>query len=144
MHHRSPADDARIGMFFEVRRWKGAPEVMEPQVCDAMGWFSFDALPEPMVACCRAGLDAFRAGARMAVHFQEPGDPIAYDRTVDRLVLVPEPAARGTAPERAVRAFAEQAVGRVTAWTDVSWAREESRVWRATGAAGCEWYVKIH
>ncbi|MGV2915251.1 phosphotransferase [Streptomyces alfalfae] len=97
-----------------------------------------------MVAYCRAGLDAYRAGARMAVHFQEPGDPIAYDRTVDRLLLVPEPDARGAGPEQAVRAFAEQAVGRITAWTDVSWAREESRVLRAAGAEGGEWYVKIH
>ncbi|MFJ1662371.1 phosphotransferase [Streptomyces anthocyanicus] len=144
VHHRSPVGDARIGMFFEVRRWEGAPGVMEPQVCDAMGWFSFDALPEPMVAYCRAGLDAYRAGARMAVHFQEPGDPIAYDRSVDRLVLVPEPAAYDTVPEQAVRVFTEQVVGRITAWADVGWARAESRVWRATGAEGGEWYVKIH
>ncbi|MFI5857393.1 phosphotransferase [Streptomyces parvulus] len=144
VHHRAPAGDARMGVFFEVRRWEGTPEVKEHQMCDAMGWFSFEALPDPMVAYCRAGLDAYRAGARMAVHFQEPGDPIAYDRSVDRLVLVPDPAARGTVPEREVRAFAEQAVGRITAWTDVSWAREESRVWRAAGAEGGEWYVKIH
>ncbi|MGW2485613.1 NUDIX hydrolase [Streptomyces sp. NPDC001606] len=91
VHHRSPAGAARLGVFFEVRRWDGAPRVMEPQVCDAMGWFAFDKLPEPMVAYCRAGLDAYRAGARMAVHFQEPGDPIAYTLSADRLTLVPEP-----------------------------------------------------
>nr|WP_024127225.1 phosphotransferase [Streptomyces sp. F8]AHE39961.1 NUDIX hydrolase [Streptomyces sp. F8] len=144
VHHRAPADGARVGMFFEVKRWEGTPEVMEHDVCDAMGWFSFDALPEPMVAYCRAGLDAYRAGARMAVHFQEPGDPIAYDRAVDRLLLLPEPDAHGAVPEQAVRAFAEQAVGRITAWTDTSWAREESRMWRAIGAEGGEWYVKVH
>ncbi|MFE6272319.1 phosphotransferase [Streptomyces goshikiensis] len=144
VHHRAPAGGARIGVFFVVERWEGTPEILEPAVCDAMGWFSFDALPEPMVAYCRAGLDAYRAGARMAVHFQEPGDPIAYDPSVDRLVLVPGPAARGAVAEQAVREFAEQAVGRITAWTDVSWAREQSRVWRAVGAEGGEWYVKIH
>ncbi|MFH9610798.1 NUDIX domain-containing protein [Streptomyces sp. NPDC017448] len=144
VRHRSPGGDARIGVFFEVRRWQGTPKVMEHRVGDAMEWFPFDALPEPMVAYCRAGSDAYRSGARMAVHFQEPGDPIAHDRTVDRLVLLPVPDTRGTVPEQAVRAFAEQAVGRITAWTDVSWARAESRVWRATGAEGGEWYVKIH
>ncbi|MFK0017322.1 phosphotransferase [Streptomyces sp. NPDC091027] len=144
VHHRAPAGDTRIGVFFEVKRWEGTPEVMEHHVCDAMGWFPFDALPEPMVAYCRAGLDAYRAGVRMAVHFQEPDDPIAYDPSADRLVLVLEPAVRGALPEQEVRAFAEQAVGRITAWTDVSWAREESRVWRAAGAEGGEWYVKIH
>ncbi|WP_256104807.1 NUDIX domain-containing protein [Streptomyces sp. ODS05-4] len=98
VHHRSPAGAARVGLFFEVRRWVGAPEVREPEVCDAMGWFALDELPEPMVAYCRAGLDAHRAGARMAVHFQEPGDPIAYHPEADRLVLLPGPAGPGTAP----------------------------------------------
>ncbi|WP_440580983.1 phosphotransferase [Streptomyces sp. PT19] len=144
VHHRSPAGGARIGVFFEVRRWDGIPKVMEHRVCDAMEWFALDTLPEPMVAYCRAGLDAYRAGARMAVHFQEPGDPIGYDPAVDRLVLVPEPADRGVVPDQAVRAFAEQAVGRITDWTDVSWARAESRVWRADGAEGGTWYVKVH
>ncbi|MFI7087617.1 phosphotransferase [Streptomyces anulatus] len=144
VHHRAPSGNARIGMFFEVKRWEGTPKVMEPQVCDAMEWFPLDALPEPMVAYCRAGLDAYRAGVRMAVHFQEPGDPITYDPSADRLVFVPDPDAYGTGPDQAVRRFTEQAVGRITAWTDVSWAREESRVYRAVGAEGGEWYLKIH
>ena len=59
IHHRAPAGSARVGFFFEVRRWSGTPQVMEPGVCDAMDWFAFDALPEPMVAYCRAGLDAY-------------------------------------------------------------------------------------
>nr|WP_310723701.1 NUDIX domain-containing protein [Streptomyces sp. N2A] len=98
VHHRSPAGGARIGVFFEVRRWHGTPQVMEPQVCDAMGWFPLDELPEPMVAYCRGGLDAYRAGARMGVHFQEPDDPIAYDPTADRLVLVLDHDGRGVVP----------------------------------------------
>ena len=40
--------------------------------------------------------------------------------------------------------LAEQAVGRIPIWTDTSWARESSRVWRARGAEGGTWYVKIH
>ncbi|WP_345671609.1 NUDIX hydrolase [Streptomyces similanensis] len=90
VHHRSPAGGARLGVFFEVRRWHGAPQVREPQVCDAIGWFPIDALPEPMVAYCRAGLDAYRAGARLAVHFQEPGDSIAFAPGADRLRIVPD------------------------------------------------------
>ncbi|WP_328898646.1 phosphotransferase [Streptomyces sp. NBC_00441] len=139
VHHRPPVGRARIGVFFEVRRWSGTPRVMEPDKCDAMGWFALDELPEPMVAYCRAGLDAYRAGAHLGVHFQEPGDPLAHDPAVDRLLLIP-----GAAPEGAVRAFAERAVGRIARWTDVSWARETSRVWRAHGAEGGTWYVKVH
>ncbi|SER89821.1 NUDIX domain-containing protein [Streptomyces qinglanensis] len=47
-------------------------------------------------------------------------------------------------PETEVRRFAEQAVGRIARWTDTSWAREGSQVWRADGAAGGTWYVKVH
>ncbi|MER7541276.1 hypothetical protein ABTX77_42070 [Streptomyces sp. NPDC097704] len=136
VHRRAPAGDARIGVFCEVRSWSGAPEVMEPVVCDRMEWFGFDSLPEPMVAYCRAGLDAYRAGARMALHFQEPGDPIGYAPAVDRLRLVPAPGSDGPQPAQEVRDFAEGAVGRITRWSDASWARGTSQVWRVTGAGG--------
>ncbi|MEU3607978.1 phosphotransferase [Streptomyces sp. NPDC035033] len=170
VHHRAPSGHARIGVLFEVRRWDGTPKIMEPHVCDGMDWFAFDALPEPMVAYCRAGLDAYRAGAAMALHFQEPGDPIGHDPALDRLRLVPGPGpglgpAPGpgpglglglesgpgpgpgpaeAGPGAAVRDFTERAVGRIATWTDVSWARENSRVFRARGAAGGAWFVKVH
>ncbi|RSS80844.1 NUDIX hydrolase, partial [Streptomyces sp. WAC02707] len=124
--------------------WSGTPDVKEPKVCDAMDWFAFDALPKPMVAYCRAGLEAYRAGVPMVVHFQEPDDPIGHDPAVDRLRLVPAPGGGEPRPAREVREFAEQAVGRITAWTDVSWARTASRVWRAQDASGGVWFVKIH
>ncbi|MFE0653387.1 phosphotransferase [Streptomyces sp. NPDC059534] len=144
VHHRPPGGRARIGLFFEVRRWRGTARIREPEKCDAMGWFPLDALPEPMVAYCRAGLDAYRAGAPVALHFQTPADPIAHDPRCDRLHLVP---ARGPAeqgPEPAVRVFTERSVGRIAAWRDASWARENSRVWHVRGAAGGEWFVKVH
>ncbi|ORT60714.1 phosphotransferase [Streptomyces sp. CB03238] len=141
VHHRSPGGGARTGMFFEVRTWQGTPGIREAAVCDAMGWFGFDALPEPMVAYCRAGLDTYRAGRVMAVHFQQPGDPIAYDPALDR--CHPVPAAGTVGPDSSVREFTERAVGRITNWTDVSWAREGSRVWRARAEDGV-WFVKVH
>ncbi|MFJ7126154.1 NUDIX domain-containing protein [Streptomyces sp. NPDC098101] len=100
VHHRSPSGDARVGFFFEVRRWSGTPGVMEPEVCDGMGWFSLDAPPEPMVAYCRAGLDAYRTGAGVALHFQEPGDPIGHEPAADRLRVVPARATAGTGGTR--------------------------------------------
>ncbi|MGW8989079.1 phosphotransferase [Streptomyces zhihengii] len=144
VHHRPPGGQARVGLFFEVRRWSGTPRVVEKDKCDAIGWFGLDELPEPMVAYCRAGIDAYRAGAPVALHFPEAGDAIAYDPAADRLVLVPGHTDRGAAPDDAVQAFAEQTVGRITAWSDASWARTESRVWRARGAEGGTWYVKVH
>ncbi|MFE5406594.1 hypothetical protein ACFQ9Z_35820 [Streptomyces sp. NPDC056580] len=32
-----------------------------------------------MVAYCRSGLDAYTADARLALHFQMPGDAVAFD-----------------------------------------------------------------
>ncbi|WP_367825679.1 NUDIX domain-containing protein [Streptomyces sp. LMG1-1-1.1] len=196
VHHRPPGGHERVGFFFEARHWLGTPRVVEPDKCDAVGWFPLTALPDPMVAYCRAGLDAYVAGAPVALHFQGPDDGIAYAPDLDCLHLVPAagPAKRGAepkdraAPERAperdpergqgqgqgqareqeqgsepapypepasyprresapppaVRAFAERAVGRIAAWTDVSWARENSRVWRAAGTGGGLWFVKVH
>lgn len=79
VHHRPPTgSSSRLGVFFEVRRWSGRPRVTEPDRCDGMGWYALDALPAPMVAYCRAGLDAYRAGLPAAVHFQRPGDPVEH------------------------------------------------------------------
>jgi hypothetical protein len=95
-----------------------------------------------MVAYCRAGLDTYREGQAMAVHFQRPDDPICYDPTADRRRPVPAVGTGG--PEVRLREFTESAVGRVTGWTDVSWARQGSQVWRAAGAEGGLWFVKVH
>lgn len=146
VHHRSPGGASRTGYFFEVRQWQGEPRIAEPKVCDAMDWAPLDALPAGMVAYCRAGLDAYTAGASLAVHFQLPSDPIVFDPGTDRLRLVPNVTGRAAAdrPNAAVVEFAERAVGRITEWTDTSWARENSLVWRARGAQGGTWYVKVH
>ncbi|MET7828936.1 NUDIX domain-containing protein [Streptomyces sp. NPDC005386] len=146
VHHRSPGGSSRTGHFFEVHRWQGEPCIAEPDVCDAMEWTSLDALPTKMVAYCRAGLDAYTADARLAVHFQLPCDTIAFDPATDRLRLVPDVTDRAEVdgPGAAVAKFAEQAVGRIARWTDTSWAREESRVWRVHGVQGGTWYVKAH
>ncbi|MFG2989132.1 phosphotransferase [Streptomyces sp. NPDC048257] len=147
VHHRPPQGaGSRIGVFFEVRRWSGLPQVREPDRCDGMGWYRLDGLPEPMVAYCRAGLDAYRAGMPAAVHFQQPGDLVRYaadgiERT--HLLAAPPPPHGIDLPHR-LRGFAEQAVGRIAQAVDVSWARAGSRVWRLTGAGGGTWYLKRH
>ncbi|MEU1302614.1 hypothetical protein [Streptomyces shenzhenensis] len=108
-----------------------------------MEWASLGALPTGMVAYCHAGLNAYTAGARLAVHFQLPGDAVAFAPAADRLRLVPD-MTRGRDPDAPVVEFAERAVGRIISWTDTSWARKNSRVWRADGAQGGTWYVKVH
>ncbi|MES4908138.1 MULTISPECIES: hypothetical protein [unclassified Streptomyces] len=104
-------------------------------------WSRLDALPDGMVAYCRAGLDAYRAGARLAVHFQLPGDAIACDPDADRLRLVADATGPtcGSRPDAMVATFAQRAVATITEWTDTSWSRENSRVWRIRGAGGGTW-----
>ncbi|MER6108321.1 NUDIX domain-containing protein [Streptomyces hirsutus] len=36
VRHRAPVGGARVGVFFEVRRWYGTPQVREPVVCNGM------------------------------------------------------------------------------------------------------------
>nr|WTA23967.1 phosphotransferase [Streptomyces sp. NBC_00853] len=95
---------------------------MEPDRRDGMDWYPLDALPDPMAAYCRAGLDAYRAGLPAAVHFQQPGDAIEYgpdgvDRT--RLLAGP-PVGEAELPYR-LRVFAERAIGRIAQASEVSW-----------------------
>ncbi|GAA2630296.1 hypothetical protein GCM10010425_31540 [Streptomyces spororaveus] len=147
VHHRPPVGaGSRFGVFFEVCRWSGQPEVMEPYRCDDMGWYPLEGgLAEPIVAYCRAGLDAYRAGLPAAVHFQEPGDVIPYAaQGPDRTLLLPGPSVDGPGLPHKLREFAERAVGRITGAEDVSWVRTGSRVWRITGAGGGTWYLKRH
>ncbi|MFB6518145.1 phosphotransferase [Streptomyces sp. NPDC056401] len=150
VHHRPPVGtNSRIGVFFEVRRWSGRPRVREPDRCDGMGWYPLDGLPEPMVAYCRAGLDAYRAGLPAAVHFQHPGDPVRHAPAgPDRTRFLTGPPTDGVELPHRLRAFAEQAVGRITGTTEVSrnqhQNRHQNRVWRITDPDGGVWYLKQH
>jgi Ser/Thr protein kinase RdoA (MazF antagonist)/8-oxo-dGTP pyrophosphatase MutT (NUDIX family) len=144
VHHRSPAGGARVGFFFEVTRWQGTPSIKESGLCSEMSWRRLATLPTDMVAYCWAGLEAYRQGARVALHFQQPGDPIEYrPGAEERLTLLPD-ASRGDELDDAVRSFAEHTVGRLARVTDASWARDISRVWRIEADHGGIWYLKVH
>lgn len=56
------AIDERVDFFFECRRWKGDPSVVEPAKTADLGWFPLDALPEPVVPHERYVLDGLRTG----------------------------------------------------------------------------------
>lgn len=98
MQHRSPGGGPRIGWFFTARLAAGAvPVNREPDKCSELGWYPLDDLPQDMVAYCRAGLDAFRAGVPFLTHLHESGDTIAYDAAgVDRAVPLAAPVVPGS------------------------------------------------
>lgn len=93
MHHRGPGGRPRTGWFFEVRydaeRASWEPYNREPAKCSGLSWHPLSALPDDMVAYCRAGLEAYRAGERFVIHWHEDADPIAHDPDgISRAVLL--------------------------------------------------------
>ncbi|MFD3574120.1 trifunctional class I SAM-dependent methyltransferase/NUDIX hydrolase/VOC family protein [Streptomyces sp. NPDC058644] len=81
LQHRGPGEAARIGWFFEATYGTGGePFNAEPEKCDGLSWHRADALPDDMVAYCRAALEAWRTGQRFALHWQEEGDAVRYER----------------------------------------------------------------
>lgn len=103
MQHRGPGGRPRIGWFFEAVCGPGPGEVpgepvnREPDKCSGLAWYPLSALPDAMVAYCRAGLDAYRRGERFVLHWHEDGDSIAYDGTAPRrAVALPETGTGGT------------------------------------------------
>ncbi|MFE0632454.1 methyltransferase domain-containing protein [Streptomyces sp. NPDC058864] len=79
MQHRAPGGGERVGWFFTADGTIHEPVNREPEKCSELGWFPLDALPDDMVAYCRAGLEAYRGGERFVLHLHEPGDTIAHD-----------------------------------------------------------------
>ncbi|MFD5099643.1 methyltransferase domain-containing protein [Streptomyces albidochromogenes] len=91
MQHRGPRGNPRTGWFFAAECGPDlAPYNREPGKCSGLGWYPLHALPADMVAYCRAGLDAYRAGERFVIHWHEDGDAIVHDaQGVRRAVHLP-------------------------------------------------------
>ncbi|MBU7599804.1 NUDIX domain-containing protein [Streptomyces sp. P38-E01] len=91
MQHRGPGAESRIGWFFEA--WLGdgeQPVNTEPDKCAGIGWHALEDLPPQMVAYCRAGLDAYRAGERFVLHWHQPQDAVEHSpHGPHRLVVLP-------------------------------------------------------
>ncbi|NYE39987.1 SAM-dependent methyltransferase [Streptomyces fulvorobeus] len=94
MQHRGPGGAPRVGWFFEAEYDPSRPpRNAEPDKCSELVWSALDALPDDMVAYCRAGLDAYRAGERFLIHWHEDGDPVAYSPKVPGRAVVLAPSA---------------------------------------------------
>ncbi|MFC9425159.1 methyltransferase domain-containing protein [Streptomyces sp. NPDC056987] len=90
MQHRGPGGRPRIGWFFEAAYGAGGePYNREPDKCSGLAWHPLSGLPDDMVAYCRAGLDAYRAGERFVLHWHEDDDPVAHSPGTDRSTVLP-------------------------------------------------------
>jgi len=64
--HRTAASglpiDERVDVFFECRRWKGEPRLLEPEKAADLRWFPLDVLPDRVVPHELFVLERVRAG----------------------------------------------------------------------------------
>ncbi|MGW6022811.1 NUDIX hydrolase [Streptomyces sp. NPDC055099] len=96
LQHRGPGEEARIGWFFEATYGAGGePFNAEPDKCAELSWHTIATLPDDMVAYCRAALQAWHTGERFALHWQQEGDAVRFERGgAERLVAL-APLSRG-------------------------------------------------
>ncbi|MFJ2111922.1 NUDIX domain-containing protein [Streptomyces sp. NPDC087850] len=60
----SPGDLPLLQMVFQASRWKGVPEVLELDKCQAWQWFEPTDLPKQLVPYTRAAIEGITAGRR--------------------------------------------------------------------------------
>jgi len=53
-----------LSVAFVARHVSGDPKIMEPSKCSAFGWFSLDALPEPLTELSKNQLQAYQRERR--------------------------------------------------------------------------------
>ncbi|WP_405986536.1 methyltransferase domain-containing protein [Streptomyces sp. NBC_00872] len=70
--------DTPAGQTPEGGRPGRVPYNREPDKCSGLSWHPLSALPDDIVAYCRAGLEAYRAGERFVIHWHEDGDPVGH------------------------------------------------------------------
>lgn len=56
MHRKSPPEE-RIDFFIKASKWKGELEIMEPNKCDNLKWFSIDNLPANTIPYIRQAIE---------------------------------------------------------------------------------------
>ncbi|WP_245679203.1 NUDIX hydrolase [Actinomadura hibisca] len=71
IHYRNHLGNARMGTFFEVRRWDGEPCNAEPHKCSQIAWWPLDRLPAATYPYTAEGLAAFQR--------QKPFSAVGWD-----------------------------------------------------------------
>jgi 8-oxo-dGTP diphosphatase len=63
IHYRNSIGDARMGVFFQVRVWRGEPYNAEPHKCAQIQWFPAGQLPAETYPYTAEGVRAYIQGA---------------------------------------------------------------------------------
>jgi len=62
--HRHSKDTEYIDIFFKVTSFRGIPKIMEPDKCDAFGWYHPEAFPDNLIEYVRLALKAIGRGEK--------------------------------------------------------------------------------
>ena len=63
MHRRGDeGDHERVDFFFEVKKFEGKLQNMEPEKCDDLAWFPIDELPDNIIPYVREAIQNSFAG----------------------------------------------------------------------------------
>jgi 8-oxo-dGTP diphosphatase len=57
-----PLDSGKefVYFYFECKKWKGEPKIMEPEKHDDLSWFPLDALPENTIEYIRDAVECYK------------------------------------------------------------------------------------
>jgi 8-oxo-dGTP diphosphatase len=58
MHRKEPHEN-RVNFFFNAKKWKGEPKIMEPHKCDCLGWFDINKLPDDTIPYIKQAISYF-------------------------------------------------------------------------------------
>lgn len=73
LHSRQAKDGHRLDTFFVAKDLEGEPRNLEPEKCDDLSWFSWEALPDNTVLYVRQVLESIRKGERYSESGWEGG-----------------------------------------------------------------------
>jgi 8-oxo-dGTP pyrophosphatase MutT (NUDIX family) len=59
LSHRIAKDRTYYDIYFTVNAYRGAPAIIEPEKCSALGWFPISELPGDMIECRRQDVQNF-------------------------------------------------------------------------------------
>lgn len=66
MHNKS--DTERLAFFFEVKKWKGQPQNLEPEKHSEICWFKLQKLPQGIVPYAKEAIRNYIKGVKIS-HF---------------------------------------------------------------------------
>ncbi|MFA5946954.1 MAG: NUDIX domain-containing protein [Patescibacteria group bacterium] len=72
LHRPFATDGDRVDAYFRIKAWEGEPKNIEPEKCDDLGWFGYDALPDNLISKLKIVFEGMKNGE----HYAEVDDRV--------------------------------------------------------------------